>query len=104
VSEGKFYLVDGGYANTSSYIAPYRGVRCHLSQFRRYHSSQSGYANYKVLNFASTQQLPPPSAPLVVDTLAPPTIFPLLAPPAIVPPLAPFAPTFVVPSARSTSK
>jgi hypothetical protein len=26
VSEGKFYLVDGGYANTSSFIAPYRGV------------------------------------------------------------------------------
>jgi hypothetical protein len=49
VPEGKFYLVDGGYANTPSYIAPYRGVRYHLSQFRRSRSSQSGYANYKEL-------------------------------------------------------
>jgi hypothetical protein len=49
VQEGKFYLVDGGYANTASYIAPYRGVRYHLSQFRRRRSSQSGYANYKEL-------------------------------------------------------
>jgi hypothetical protein len=42
---GKFYLVDGGYANTSSFIAPYRGVRYHLSEFRGRH----GYANYKEL-------------------------------------------------------
>jgi hypothetical protein len=42
------------------------------------------------LNFTSSQQLPL-YAPLSVDTLAPP---------AIVPP----APTFVVPSARSTSE
>ncbi|XP_072148506.1 uncharacterized protein [Setaria viridis] len=49
VPEGKFYLVDGGYANTSSFIALYRGVRYHLSEFRRRRSSQSGYANYKEL-------------------------------------------------------
>jgi hypothetical protein len=49
VSEGKFYLVDGGYANTSSFIAPFRGVRYHLNEFRRRRSSQSGYANYKEL-------------------------------------------------------
>ena len=49
VPEGKFYLVDGGYANTSSFIAPYRGVRYHLSEFRRRRSSQSGYANHKEL-------------------------------------------------------
>ena len=30
---GKFYLVDGGYANTSSFLAPYRGVRYHLKEF-----------------------------------------------------------------------
>ncbi|XP_034571864.1 protein ANTAGONIST OF LIKE HETEROCHROMATIN PROTEIN 1-like [Setaria viridis] len=46
VPVGKFYLVDGGYANTSSCIAPYRGVRYHLSEFRR-HGNQ--YANYKEL-------------------------------------------------------
>jgi hypothetical protein len=45
VSHGKFYLVDGGYANTSSFIAPYRGVGYHLSEFRGCH----GYANYKEL-------------------------------------------------------
>jgi hypothetical protein len=49
VPEVTFYLVDGGYANTTSYISPYREVRYHLSQFRRRHSSQSGYANYKEL-------------------------------------------------------
>jgi len=30
VPEGKFYLVDGGYANTQFFLAPYRGVRYHL--------------------------------------------------------------------------
>lgn len=30
VPQGKFYLVDGGYANTESFLAPYRGVRYHL--------------------------------------------------------------------------
>jgi hypothetical protein len=49
VPEGKFYLVDGGYANTSSFIAPYRGVRYHLSEFRRRRSSQASYMNYKEL-------------------------------------------------------
>jgi hypothetical protein len=29
----KFYLVDGGYANTTSFLAPYRGVRYHLKEF-----------------------------------------------------------------------
>ena len=33
VPPGKFYLVDGGYANTSSFLAPYRGVRYHLKEF-----------------------------------------------------------------------
>ena len=49
VLEGKFYLVDGGYANTSSFIAPYRGVRYHLSEFRRRRSSQASFVNYKEL-------------------------------------------------------
>jgi hypothetical protein len=33
VPSGKFYLVDGGYANTASFLAPYRGVRYHLKEF-----------------------------------------------------------------------
>lgn len=33
VPQGKFYLVDGGYANTPSFLAPYRGVRYHLKEF-----------------------------------------------------------------------
>ena len=33
VPPGKFYLVDGGYANTPSFLAPYRGVRYHLNEF-----------------------------------------------------------------------
>ncbi|XP_006664359.3 putative nuclease HARBI1 [Oryza brachyantha] len=32
VPEGKFYLVDGGYANTPYFVAPYRGVRYHLKE------------------------------------------------------------------------
>jgi hypothetical protein len=45
VPEGKFYLVNGGYANTPSFIAPYRGVWYYLSEFR----SRCSYANYKEL-------------------------------------------------------
>ncbi|KAM0903096.1 hypothetical protein ACQ4PT_018891 [Festuca glaucescens] len=32
VPEGKFYLVDAGYANTPNFIAPYRNVRYHLQE------------------------------------------------------------------------
>jgi len=45
VREGKFYLVDGGYANTPSFLAPYQGVRYHLREFRRRRSSNTGYAD-----------------------------------------------------------
>lgn len=34
---GKFYLVDGGYANTPSFLAPYRGVRYHLKEYGKGH-------------------------------------------------------------------
>uniref|UniRef100_A0A8I7B485 DDE Tnp4 domain-containing protein n=1 Tax=Hordeum vulgare subsp. vulgare TaxID=112509 RepID=A0A8I7B485_HORVV len=33
VPPDKFYLVDGGYANTPYFLAPYRGVRYHLKEF-----------------------------------------------------------------------
>jgi hypothetical protein len=33
VPPGKLYLVDGGYPNTESFLAPYRGVRYHLKEF-----------------------------------------------------------------------
>jgi hypothetical protein len=33
VPPGKFYLVDGGYANEAPFLAPYRGVRYHLKEF-----------------------------------------------------------------------
>ncbi|XP_066318512.1 uncharacterized protein [Miscanthus floridulus] len=49
VSAGKFYLVDGGYANTPSFLAPYRGVKYHLSEFRRRGQRGNAYANYKEL-------------------------------------------------------
>uniref|UniRef100_A0A8R7URF2 Nuclease HARBI1 n=1 Tax=Triticum urartu TaxID=4572 RepID=A0A8R7URF2_TRIUA len=35
VPEGKFYLVDAGYANTPNFIAPYRNVRYHLNEQAR---------------------------------------------------------------------
>jgi hypothetical protein len=37
VPSGKYYLVDGGYANTTSFIAPYHGVRYHLKEFGHGH-------------------------------------------------------------------
>ena len=49
VPAGKFYLVDGGYANTPSFLAPYRGVKYHLSEFRRRGQRGNAYANYKEL-------------------------------------------------------
>ena len=49
VPAGKYYLVDGGYANTPSFLAPYRGVRYHLGEFRRRRSSQTGYADHREL-------------------------------------------------------
>uniref|UniRef100_A0ACD5Y6E0 Uncharacterized protein n=1 Tax=Avena sativa TaxID=4498 RepID=A0ACD5Y6E0_AVESA len=35
VPEGKYYLVDGGYANTPKFLAPYRNVRYHLKEQAR---------------------------------------------------------------------
>ncbi|XP_004961062.1 uncharacterized protein LOC101754593 isoform X1 [Setaria italica] len=32
--EGKFYLVDSGYANRIGYLAPYKGTKYHLPEFR----------------------------------------------------------------------
>lgn len=32
VPDGKFYLVDVGYANTPQFLAPYRGTRYHLNE------------------------------------------------------------------------
>ncbi|KAJ1689785.1 hypothetical protein LUZ63_013940 [Rhynchospora breviuscula] len=35
VPEGRYYLVDGGYANTHQFLSPYRGKTYHLAQFRQ---------------------------------------------------------------------
>ncbi|KAJ3686746.1 hypothetical protein LUZ61_015910 [Rhynchospora tenuis] len=35
VPPGRYYLVDGGYANTRQFLSPYRGVAYHLSRFRQ---------------------------------------------------------------------
>ena len=39
----KFYLVDGGYANTTSFLAPYRGVRYHLKEYGQGHRRPQNY-------------------------------------------------------------
>lgn len=31
---GKYYLVDAGYANTTEFLAPFQGVRYHLSEHK----------------------------------------------------------------------
>jgi hypothetical protein len=49
VPAGKFYLVDGGYGNTSSFLAPYPGVWYHLGEFRRRRRNETGYANKEEL-------------------------------------------------------
>ena len=49
VPAGKFYLVDGGYANTPSFLAPYPTVRYHLGEFRRRRNSHTGYADHREL-------------------------------------------------------
>jgi hypothetical protein len=49
VPAGKFYLVDGGYANRPSFLARYQGVKCHLSEFKRRGRRGNAYANYKEL-------------------------------------------------------
>ena len=43
VPEGIFFLVDGGYANTPSFLAPYRGVRYHLKEFVHGHQQPSNH-------------------------------------------------------------
>ena len=34
ISTGKFYLVDSGYPNRMGFIAPYKGTKYHLPEFR----------------------------------------------------------------------
>ena len=46
VPHGKYYLIDSGYANTSSFLSPYHGVRYHLKEF--WHGQQRP-RNYKEL-------------------------------------------------------
>lgn len=43
VLEGNNFLVDGGYANTPSFLAPYRGVRYHLKEFGHGHRRPNNY-------------------------------------------------------------
>ncbi|XP_047044345.1 uncharacterized protein LOC124648670 [Lolium rigidum] len=43
VPPGKFYLVDGGYANTEKFLAPYRGVRYHLKEWGHGHHRPQNY-------------------------------------------------------------
>jgi len=43
VPKGKFFLIDGGYANTPSFLAPYRGVRYHLKEFGHGHQRPSNH-------------------------------------------------------------
>ncbi|XP_071912628.1 protein ALP1-like [Coffea arabica] len=46
VPKGKYFLVDAGYANSSGFLAPYRGVRYHLSEWS---ASGSKPQNFKEL-------------------------------------------------------
>ncbi|KAJ1689300.1 hypothetical protein LUZ63_013455 [Rhynchospora breviuscula] len=48
VPEGRYYLVDGGYANTHQFLSPYRGKTYHLAQFRQ-RRAQDRYENAEEL-------------------------------------------------------
>jgi hypothetical protein len=41
--QGKYYLVDAGYANTTNFLAPYRGVRYHLREWSGTNLSPQNY-------------------------------------------------------------
>lgn len=39
---GKFYLIDSSYPNQTGYLAPYRGTKYHLPEFRRSDNAPTG--------------------------------------------------------------
>ena len=43
VPPGKFFLVDAGYANTTQFLAPYRGTRYHLQEQGRANQKPRDY-------------------------------------------------------------
>ncbi|KAJ1697449.1 hypothetical protein LUZ63_005961 [Rhynchospora breviuscula] len=44
VPDGRYYLVDGGYANTHQFLSPYRGKTYHLAKFQQ-RRPQNQYQN-----------------------------------------------------------
>jgi hypothetical protein len=57
VPKGKFYLVDGGYANTPEFLAPYRSVRYHLSEFRRLQVNMLITRKYSIIAMQSLETI-----------------------------------------------
>ncbi|KAJ1687653.1 hypothetical protein LUZ63_019043 [Rhynchospora breviuscula] len=55
VPPGKYYLVDGGYANTRQFLSPYRNTTYHLAQFRAYHQGQRQYDPEELFNYRHAQ-------------------------------------------------
>ncbi|MQM04243.1 hypothetical protein Taro_037043 [Colocasia esculenta] len=49
VPEGKYFLVDAGYANTPQFLAPYRGIRYHLSEYNSTRRTRIRYRSKKDL-------------------------------------------------------
>ncbi|XP_039842765.1 uncharacterized protein LOC120702870 isoform X2 [Panicum virgatum] len=43
---GKYYLVDSGYCNQVGYLAPYKGTKYHLQEYRNAGPPQDGYVVY----------------------------------------------------------
>ncbi|MQL70777.1 hypothetical protein Taro_003090 [Colocasia esculenta] len=46
---GKYFLVDAGYANTPEFLAPYRGIRYHLSEYNSTRRNRLRYRSKKDL-------------------------------------------------------
>ncbi|MQL94900.1 hypothetical protein Taro_027562 [Colocasia esculenta] len=49
IPEGKYFLVDAGYANTPEFLAPYRGIRYHLSEYNSSRRTRLRYRSKKDL-------------------------------------------------------
>ncbi|MQL85792.1 hypothetical protein Taro_018324 [Colocasia esculenta] len=49
VPEGKYFLVDAGYANTPEFLAPYRGIKYHLSEYNSSRCTRLRYRSKKDL-------------------------------------------------------
>ncbi|KAL0461162.1 UNVERIFIED_CONTAM: hypothetical protein Slati_0003800 [Sesamum latifolium] len=57
IPRGSYYLVDCGYANGESLLAPYRGVRYHLKEWETGQTSPQNHEEYFNMKHASARNV-----------------------------------------------